>query len=397
MTSPRVSVIIPVHNAGRYLEQCLDSVLSQTETDIEVICINDSSTDNSQDILEHYSRFEPRISILNTDCHCAGTARNLGMGIAHGRYLSFLDADDFFESEMLKETADALDSTEADIVVYGSWIFDTATGTDRHAKWNLKTELLPEKPVFSWRDMPDFIFNAFGNYTWNKLFRSSLIQGKQIKFQEIPRTNDLLFTCVALVEAEGITTIEKSFAHYRVNSNTSLQATNDRTPTAFLDAFLELDRYLRATGRSTDLMRSYLSHLLDGIVANANSVKTLDSLGQIKNAVVNSIEPRFELLKLCADTFDHKQLNQYSDLLELDLANYLLARTHSLISEKDELSRYTEWIDWRLWKTSCHASEVEHKIGELEEELRHITRSRSYRLARVLGAPIRAFREPGCS
>lgn len=397
MTSPRVSVIIPVHNAGRYLEQCLDSVLSQTETDIEVICINDSSNDNSQDILESFSRLDPRVSLLNTDCHCAGTARNLGMDIARGKYLSFLDADDFFEPEMLKDAADALDSTGADVVVYGSWVFDTATGTDRHAKWNLKTELLPEKPVFSWRDIPDSIFNAFGNYTWNKLFRSSLIQGKQIKFQEIPRTNDLLFTCVALVEAEGITTIEKSFTHYRVNSNTSLQATNDRTPTAFLDAFLELDHYLCATGRSADVMQSYLSHLLDGILANANSVKTLDSLSQIKNTVMNNIEPHFELLKLCPDTFDRKQLKQYSDLLELDLANYLLAQTHSLISERDELARYTEWIDWRLWETSCHASELEHRIGELEEGLSHITCSRSYRLAQALGAPMRAFRGLGCS
>lgn len=390
--SPTISVIIPVHNAEKYLEQCLDSVLSQTEKEIEVICINDSSSDKSQLILEKYACLDSRVKILRTNCHCAGTARNLGLTISRGKYLSFLDADDFFEPEMLEQAARALDTTEADVVVYGSWIYDTATNYDRHAKWNLRSELLPEKAVFSWHDMPDFIFNAFGNYTWNKLFRSSLVLNRQIKFQEIPRTNDLLFTCVALIEAKGITIIDTPFVHYRINTKTSLQSTNDQTPTAFLDAFLALDLYLRKNGRYSALQKSYLSHLLDGIISNANSVRTLESLNQIKRALLEKIEPRFSFLKREACECDSNQLEQYRNLINLDLPDYLLAQAQNLIAEKDELARYTEWTEWQLWKTSQHASVLENKIKTVEEELSQIKCSRSYRLAKSFETPLRALR-----
>ena len=363
MASPRVSVIIPVHNAEKYLEQCLDSVLSQTEKNIEVICVNDSSTDNSQEILERYSHIDQRIILLNAECHCAGTARNFGMDKAQGEYLSFLDADDFFELDMLKETANSLDETGADIVVYESWLFDTVANADRYAKWILKTDLLPDKPLFSWRDIPNSIFNAFGNYTWNKLFRRSLIQDRNIRFQEIPRTNDLLFTCVALIEAKGITTIKKPFAHYRINTSTSLQASNDKSPTAFIDAFFELHHKLCEMGLDSDLMQSFLAHLLDGVLANANSVKTLESLIQIKRATLNQIEPRFELLKQRDYILDDSQLNQYKSLLTLELDEYLLVRTHCLASEKNELARYAEWTEWKLWQASTCISELEERLN----------------------------------
>lgn len=392
MTSPRVSVIIPVHNAGKYLEQCLDSVLAQTEKDIEVICVNDDSTDNSQDILESRSQLDSRITILAAECHCAGTARNLGLEIAKGQYLSFLDADDFFEPEMLEECADSLDETGADIVVFGSWVFDTITETNRNAKWNLRTELLPEKPVFSWRDMPSSIFNAFGNYTWNKLFRSSLVKNNKIRFQEIPRTNDLLFTCVALLEASSITTIDKLFTHYRVNSKSSLQATNDRTPTAFLDAFFELDRYLCSNGLSDDLMKSYLSHLLDGILANANSARTVQSLEEIRQAVLCRVEPCYQLIAQHSEELDSKQLEQYAALLRFDLADYLLARTHVLTAEKNDLAVYTDWIEWRLWKTTELASYLEDKVGVLEVELNRSKHPFTYRLAKIFDSPIETLR-----
>ena len=393
MASPRVSVIIPIHNAEKHLEQCLNSVLAQTEKDIEVICVNDSSTDATQAILENRARLDSRVTVIAANCHCAGAARNLGMEASSGQYLSFLDADDFFEPEMLEECANILDKTAADIVVYGSWVYDTVTGINRNAKRNLRTELVPDKPVFSWRDMPHSIFNAFGNYTWNKLFRSSMVKEHNIRFQEIPRTNDLLFTCISLVEAANITIIDKSFTHYRINSNTSLQATNDKTPTAFLDAFIALDRYLHDNGLSDVLTNSYLAHLLDGILANANSVRSLQSLNEIKQAISDQIEPRYQLLTRHAEELNAKQLEQYTNLLRLDLADYLLARTHMLTSEKNDLAGYTDWIEWRLWEEEERASNLEEKTKALESSLKRNSHPCTYRLAKLFEAPIKMLRK----
>lgn len=102
MSSPKVSVIVPVHNAEKYLEQCLNSIIGQTLKDIEVICVDDKSTDGSAVILDSYAANEPRLRVLQSPGLGAGGARNIGLESAQGKYLSFLDADDFFEPDMLE-------------------------------------------------------------------------------------------------------------------------------------------------------------------------------------------------------------------------------------------------------------------------------------------------------
>ena len=92
----KVSVIIPVYNAEKYLEKCLDSLLKQTFTDMEVICVDDGSTDASLEILKRFQEKDRRIHVLTQENQYAGTARNNGMKIAQGEYLLFLDSVDFF-------------------------------------------------------------------------------------------------------------------------------------------------------------------------------------------------------------------------------------------------------------------------------------------------------------
>ena len=114
MSNPIVSVIVPVHNAEKYLEQCLESILGQTLGDIEVICVNDRSTDGSAVILDSFAEKDPRLSVLQSPGLGAGGARNIGLRAAKGKYLSFLDADDFFEPDMLvtKSQTEAVKATE---------------------------------------------------------------------------------------------------------------------------------------------------------------------------------------------------------------------------------------------------------------------------------------------
>ena len=95
MNEIKVSVIIPVYNTENYLRECLDSVLAQTLREIEVICVDDGSTDNSLNILKEYQNKDTRIVVLTQENRSAGAARNYGLSIAKGKYLSFLDSDDF--------------------------------------------------------------------------------------------------------------------------------------------------------------------------------------------------------------------------------------------------------------------------------------------------------------
>ena len=121
---PRVSVIIPVYNVEKYLPQCLDSVVNQTLPDIEIICVDDGSTDSSLDILKDYARRDKRITVLRQKNLHAGVARNAGLSIARGEYLSFLDSDDFFELDMLDQCYAKLKKDKSDVCIFSGDMID---------------------------------------------------------------------------------------------------------------------------------------------------------------------------------------------------------------------------------------------------------------------------------
>ena len=120
MQNPKVSVIIPVYNSSEYIRHCLDSLLSQTLEDIEILCVDDGSTDDSLSILEEYSRKDERVRVLTQENAGAGAARNHGLREARGKYLSFLDSDDYFEPDMLEKARKYIIHYKADFVVFGS-------------------------------------------------------------------------------------------------------------------------------------------------------------------------------------------------------------------------------------------------------------------------------------
>ncbi len=121
---PKVSVIIPVHNTEKYLKQCLDSIINQTLKEIEIICIDDGSTDSSLSILREYAQKDPRIGVLQQKNLHAGVARNAGITVARGKYLSVLDADDFFEARMLEVMCHQAEKDGSDVVMCTNSVYD---------------------------------------------------------------------------------------------------------------------------------------------------------------------------------------------------------------------------------------------------------------------------------
>ena len=101
---PLISVIIPVYKVEKYLRRCVDSVLAQTMTEIEVLCVDDGSTDSSLDILHEYAAKDSRVTVYTQDHQFAGAARNLGIKHAAGKYLLFLDADDIFDPQLVAKS-----------------------------------------------------------------------------------------------------------------------------------------------------------------------------------------------------------------------------------------------------------------------------------------------------
>lgn len=114
----KVSVIIPVYNSAQYLTKCIESMLNQTLKEIEIICVDDGSTDESLAIIKNYKKLDSRIKILTQENKYAGVARNNGMRIAKGEYLFFLDSDDFSSDTLLEKVYFKGKDTNADVVFF---------------------------------------------------------------------------------------------------------------------------------------------------------------------------------------------------------------------------------------------------------------------------------------
>ena len=121
----KVSIIIPIYNDEKFLEQCITSVQNQTLRNIQIICVDDGSTDTSPSILEAYKKREPRMIVLKQPNQGAGAARNLGMQYAEGDFISFLDSDDIFDPFMLEQMSEKADRENLDVVVCRADRFDT--------------------------------------------------------------------------------------------------------------------------------------------------------------------------------------------------------------------------------------------------------------------------------
>jgi len=219
---PKVSVIIPIYNASKYLKDALDSVINQTLNDIEIICVNDGSTDNSLEILQQYKIQDSRITIISGINHGAGYSRNTGLKIAKGKYIIFLDADDFFKPNMLETAFNECEKYQADFCVFRCQEFNQSMKIYRDMSHTIKSKFLPSNLQFSSADIKENAFQIFIGWAWDKLYSREYLIKTNIKFQEIKNSEDAFFVFMNTLLADKIVIIDKILLNYRTNLNTSL-------------------------------------------------------------------------------------------------------------------------------------------------------------------------------
>ena len=224
--TPKVSVIIPVYNVETYLRECLDSVINQTLKEIEIICVDDGSTDQSLEILKAYAARDNRITILTQRNLYAGTARNAGLSVARGEFLSFLDSDDYFKLEMLYEMYHIGSVENAHIVVCKYTEFDLRTKKERTIGFNEKIYSLytsGRRELFN-----EKIYNFCSPVPWNKIYRRDFIINNNILFQNTIIANDIYMFLTTLSLAENISVVNKSFINYRKFQKNSLMSKREQ-------------------------------------------------------------------------------------------------------------------------------------------------------------------------
>lgn len=272
MDSPRVSVVIPCYNAEKYLRQCLDSVVNQTLREIEIICVDDGSSDATMKILREFQAKDSRVKVLSQENAGAGAARNNGLRQAAGEYLSFLDADDFFEPTMLEEAAAAADQYQADYVVFNSNRYHMDTEAFAEVPWVIRKEDIPPYMPFSYRQLTGNVFLSFVGWAWDKLYRRSFVLDHDLWFQEQRTTNDALFVFSALVTAKRIAVVDKVLAHQRRGSAESLSVTREKSWHCFYDALTALKERLIRENIFWELEQDYINYALHFCLWHLNSL-----------------------------------------------------------------------------------------------------------------------------
>lgn len=222
--TPLVSVIIPVYNVEKYLEKCLDSVINQTFQDLEIICINDGSTDNSLQILEEYSQKDERIIIINQNNKGLSGARNSGLKVAKGEYIYFLDSDDWIKNNLLEKCYTKMIELDVDVLVFGTYnvysnfiIENKRKISNFIKKYNIKALYFEDNPLIYTQSCT----------AWTKFFKKNFLDNNNLHFEEEVRfSEDAVFWMQLLYCNPKIGLLDECLYYYRIKRSDALTSNN---------------------------------------------------------------------------------------------------------------------------------------------------------------------------
>ncbi len=308
-----ISVIMPVYNVADHLEKAIDSLIHQTLKEMEIICVDDGSTDHSMEILERFAAEDDRIKILYQDHAGVGEARNRGLSEALGEYVIFLDSDDFFDITLLEKVVKKGKKTLADVVLFGAKRYDNRTGHVIDAPRYLWRKLLPEQEVFSRKDMNGELFGLTTPSPWTKAFRRQFVLENDIWFQSLPNSNDVRFVMTALAVAERISVVQEDLVFYRVFREGSLQNGKDSNPLCFLDAYEATYDELHRRGIYEDVAHGFCNMVLSGCAYNLDTMHTQEAFWTAARALCSE---RFECMGLLDFPDEYYDMVKYRDYIK---------------------------------------------------------------------------------
>lgn len=373
-TSPIVSVVSPVFNCEKYLAQFIESILSQSFQDWELILVDDGSTDKSVEIAQKYVKKDKRINCIRAAHENAGNARNIGLDVARGTYICFLDSDDYCKPMMLEKMVLAAQGKNADIVLCQSEFYSEKTHKTGTMSWSLVKNKIPqtEDKCFCGKDCSGYLFQTTIISPWNKLMRRDLLVKNQIRAQSQIAANDVVLSCMALACASRIyPKFERLYVQRRdnVNSITGNLSTSEKHKCGYT-ASLGLLQELKRVGRYEELKKTYQRLAIHNCIWYF--LKNLDNL---------------EILEKDYHFLQQEGLAEL-DLLDIDLS-VLADNTEDMkvfLQIRDEpfykfLYDQIKNAEKREWKTKTN---LQKEIDQTRKQLQTIKNSKTYRAGEIL-------------
>ena len=275
----KYSIIVPIYNGEKYLERCVNSIINQTYTNIELILINDGSIDNTEKICKKYSNNDDRVIYIKQDNYGVSYSRNNGIKNATGDYITFVDADDYININTINELNKIISYNQCDILKY-SYI--------KESKWlkkSYKFSIQKEKKILKdeyVKEVIPYMFNTFDlSNVWNAVFKIELIKDK--KFDEkLKYAEDFKFMIESTLNSKSLYIDSRTFYHYVYNKNSTINSIKEND----------------IKDRLIDTIRSCMN------IQEKNNFSDEVKI-QIKNRIKNSI------MKFCAYNVSNKSYENY--------------------------------------------------------------------------------------
>ena len=310
--NPMISIIVPIYNDNNYLKQCLDSLINQTLKKIEIICVNDGSTDNSLEIIMDYIN-DNRIIIINKTNSGYGDSLNHGINFVSGKYIGFVDSDDFVEIDMFESLYKLAKNGNIDMVRSDYYLYFNER-QKKVVKFNIIKDLYNKS--FNPIENPNiFLINI---NMWAEIYKKDLILNNNIKFLPTPGASyqDTSFFFKTLFKAKKIFYINKPFYNYRqTNLNSSINNNNLNKILYIFKEFNEIEKYLKKSLKffhqiqkyyNTKKMRSLLWNLI--------------RVDKKKEYIILLYNEIIEILK--TENYLKYLFNKYENILLSNLVNY---------------------------------------------------------------------------
>lgn len=232
-----VSIIIPIYNVEKYLKDCIDSVINQSYREIEIILVNDGSTDLSYEICLEYKKRDKRIKVINKPNGGLSTARNEGIERANGNYLVFIDSDDFVDNKMIETLMKAVKYYNAEIVCCNYDFVDENSNYIKKHKIRVKTNL-----EYTREEAQDLLLYSdyFRCYAWNKIYKKELFEN--VRYPDGKIYEDIYTTFRLFEKSKKIVFLKKSLYHYRVRINSITRNINKEKLYDILDPIRKINR-----------------------------------------------------------------------------------------------------------------------------------------------------------
>lgn len=289
----KVSVIVPVYNTEKYIRKCVDSIINQTYSNLEIILVNDGSTDNSLSIINEYK--DSRITIINNSNNGVSYSRNTGIEASTGDYILFVDSDDYLDVQCVKRCVNAISNTDVDYVVFGSKHYKPFSDTMiKEIKYNEK--------IIDCNIDKGFALDIELS-PWNKLYRSDFINNNHLLFPLDNYFEDYIFTMDVVKNSNKIAYISDSLYCYTVEregnlSNNQLQKAED---------IIEASKRIAESYKKEGLFDRFYEELKAVAILNIND-KLRQVIRQNNKDITNQyIENAFNFIK----TYYHDYKSKY--------------------------------------------------------------------------------------